>query len=907
MRQLVNKLKDIYRLRKRIPVVPWLGTQTTSETVQIEDVYIDPEIVHFENPAASSNRIVLKGRTGSGKSTLLLKMATDWADGKRIDIQGFESCEALFLIPLTNLDHDSNLGEEVGKHLMGCNQFSPRTIERFMEENQEKVAILLDGYDEFKGKGQEQEHSGTIVKMLRREFLPYVRLLVATRPGRINDFVGVTNVFPAYILWEITGFSSSSIDSYIDNAFKQQPLIGNKLRDFLEESHLKTDLACLPLMCCAFCQLAKWTDGRDFPNINTMSSLLGKLIKNLLQYHRENENEAFLLDLGKVALNGFFKSEKEELIFTEADFKTCTSNATIVNWGCVNGLLFRDDVYRPMGLEDDANGDNSIRFILKIFQEKFAGMYLSHLLKHRNNYFTLQWIRQIFEKRRIYLKFKTLSGQRILDLRNVFLFACGESIDAARVIIGLLVKDLMSRGDDLQQYWKGELDFRKHFELIVIIELCLQFNYECQSRGALNDILKPLFNTCNRIRLVESTSLVARHISYLMEYSHGLPIKALEIIRISLETEFSLRSINETFYGLETYISNSFGENLEQCFSNEERLKEEEMRNTLCELMVKGIKVPKNLLMMVPAQLFNNVMDIWRSQKVKERRKIRHEIITNILPGLGTCDLSELVLSGLREERTDSWDNLFTNMAHHKSRLQKVALVNDGLEEVHMPTLLTALTSQRNLIYLDLSGNKIGNKFVELVADRPLPNLQTLALKQTDMSSATIGQLGNLLSSFSSLQTLDIHWNAEMDDNALHTILQNLRHCPRLERLMLALDKITEIGFRDLENTILPPLKMLQLHDSALPRSAIKCVCTILPNIGEIEELWISGPLHGESTYDTLDVIEQDEVRQFADVISGMSTLRVVKALYIKFDVQGFDYLLEKCVESRLTGLHEFW
>ena len=45
VRQLINKLKNIYILRKRIPVVPWTGGRTDRDTVRIEDVYIDPEII----------------------------------------------------------------------------------------------------------------------------------------------------------------------------------------------------------------------------------------------------------------------------------------------------------------------------------------------------------------------------------------------------------------------------------------------------------------------------------------------------------------------------------------------------------------------------------------------------------------------------------------------------------------------------------------------------------------------------------------------------------------------------------------------------------------------------------------------------------------------------------------------
>ena len=473
MRLLINKLKYVYRLRKRISVIPWAGRYTDRDTVRIDDVYIDPEIeslisghVNLDqifyaggetNINKSSNRVLLKGRTGSGKSTLLLKMSTDWADGKCAALRG---CEAVFILPLRTLDHSSDLGEAVVNHLIKDREVSPKFIETFIEENQKKVAILLDGYDEFKGKGLKQEQSGNIARMLRKEYLPDVKVLVTTRPGRANDFMALNKTSQVYDMFEVTGFSSSSIDSYINNALKQQPDIGERLHSFLEENRLKMDLACLPLMLLCICQLAKWTDGRDFKNINTISSLLDRLIEYMLEFHASSDgnksladetkfsiedetrnrqgrrrdkeidqtaNKEYLLDIGKVALNGFLKSKDEELTFTQKDFDSCLSNLRVIDWGCINGILFRED-----------NGKTvHISFILKIFQEKLAGMYLANLLSQRDNYFTWEGIQRILEKRRMHFHLKTISRQRLMDFKNVLLFACGSNIDAARVIIGV--------------------------------------------------------------------------------------------------------------------------------------------------------------------------------------------------------------------------------------------------------------------------------------------------------------------------------------------------------------------------------------------------------------------------------------------------------------------------------------
>ena len=876
-----------------------------------------------EDISELGKHIVLKGRTGSGKSTLVLKLSIDWAVGECTALKG---CEAVFLLPLMNLDHSSDLGESVVNHLLRDKEFSPRFLETFIEENQKRVAILLDGYDEFKGKGLQQEKCGNIVRILRKEYLPDIKLLVTTRPGRVNDFLTLNETSQVYEILEVAGFSPSAVDNYIDNVFKQQPQIGGRLRNFLEESYLKTDLACLPLMCCAFCQLAKWTDGIDFKDINTTSSLLDKLIKYLLEYQtssefdkatyriedetkathliRKNEkslldeNKKFLLDLGKVALKGFLKSEKEELNFTEKDFECCGSNVQIIDWGCKNGILFR---------EDD-NLTVNIRFILKIFQEKLAGMYLAHLLSQRDNYFTWQGIQRILEKRRIQLHFKTISRQRIRDLRNVLLFACGSNTDAARVIIGVVVDSLLSRAEDLDLYQKGELHFLKFSEIIDMIEICLQFNYESQSEGKLNNTLKPFFDICKGIRLLETTPSIAKYIGYLMEYSDGLSIEAIEIIRISVDSEFAVRSFFNTFYGIESHISASLHKTLEQSRDSNEYFTEEgKRRKALHENIVKGVQIPQHLLMMVPADVFYYlIVTVGNTLKMKERRKIRQGITRDLLRGLGTCQIRELTLSGLREENSDDWDNVFTMISSaHQVGLQKVALINDGLEEAHMSTLFAALKSLRNLIHLDLSVNKIGNIFVQLLADNPMKNLKTLNLQEMGMSSRSIGHLGRHLSHFPSLQTLNIRSNFDTDDNALSGILDNLHHCPGLEELILSLDSVTQKGMKHLETLQASSLKMLQLLGTPFPQETIQRVSNILSGLDKLEELWINRKIQSDRTSEN---ISPNVTREFADAISIAPSLHRVRALYVKFDSESLFYLFGKTdVESKITRLHEFW
>ena len=596
-----------------------------------------------------------------------------------------------------------------------------------------------------------------------------------------------------------------------------------------------------------------------------------------------------------MALSGFMKSEKEELTFAEKDFDSCGSKLKVIEWGCKNGIL----------LVEDESTTVTIRFTLKIFQEKLAGMYLASLLSKRDFLFSLPGIQQILEKRRVLSLFKTISMQKILDLKNVLLFACGNNVDAARVIIGAVVKDIMSTSDDLELYQKGELHFLKLFGVIKRIEICLQFNYESQSLGKLNSTIKPLFDICKRLRLVETIPSIAKYIAYLMKYRKNFSFLSLEIIRISLDSDFTVRSSLNTFYGLESQISELLHEGLQQCVKNKDYLKEEDMRNTIHEHIIKDTKIPSYLLKKVPAHSFNTIVNIWTRLKVKERRKISQGIIRDISRGLESCQIRELTLSGLREENSDDWDKLFTIISSDYQRaLQKVTLVSNGLKDVHMPTLLAALKSLRSLTHLDLSGNKIGDKLIQLIPNHPLKDLKVLTLRETAMSSDTIELLGKCLLHFPSLQTLDIRVNTNMDDRGLSAILTNLYHCPGLDRLMLSLDNVTKIGFDILENSSISSLKELHLLGTQLPQIALQCVSHILPRMTSMKELVINQRLQRESTSDPGDLISSDVAYEFIDAICIPGILQTVRVHFIKFDAESFRYLLTKCIEPEAV---KFW
>ena len=378
--------------RCKVLHIPWIPTSTSEqpEASHIRAAFIDPDLTTVPNEKfipesltvtldrlfssedvdGKRSRAFVTGRTGSGKTTLLLKLSGDWAAGRDSLLK---KEKAVFFLHMGNLNHKSNLGEAVRDYMLQLSQFTPGFIEGFIKENEENVTLLLDGFDEFKINKKKPDDCGNIVKLLQGSYCPRVRLLVTTRHGSVKRFRELADKnFKEYSHLEISGFSSASIDDYIRRFFEDREELGVSLSTYLTENNLKMELACLPLMCSALCQLTKWTDGKDFMDMKSKSSLLDKLLKCLLEYHptskkpkspeiqsrsienrivksrrKEMPSRLLLHDLGKVALESFMGISQEEMILHERDFKICKYGEEVIAQGCDIGIIYQDTDHAP--------------------------------------------------------------------------------------------------------------------------------------------------------------------------------------------------------------------------------------------------------------------------------------------------------------------------------------------------------------------------------------------------------------------------------------------------------------------------------------------------------------------------------------------------------------------------------
>ena len=90
------------------------------------------------------------GRPGIGKSTFTQKVAVDWANGRKKILEKFN---LLLLIRLRDVCGISDLCTmlKTAELLSADDPMAVNNLYEYVRQNQEKVLLILDGYDEYSG------------------------------------------------------------------------------------------------------------------------------------------------------------------------------------------------------------------------------------------------------------------------------------------------------------------------------------------------------------------------------------------------------------------------------------------------------------------------------------------------------------------------------------------------------------------------------------------------------------------------------------------------------------------------------------------------------------------------------------------------------------------------------------
>ena len=203
---------------------------------------------HHPNP----KRILLYGRPGIGKSTFSKKAAFDWSQQEKGILMKFNLVLLITLRDVCSIKEIRNI-LKASRLLPADGVISIDDVFDYVLRNQEKVLLILDGYDEYSCAGEQSP----VREIWESALLRDCYVIMTTRHVKVDELRGSTHV-----QFEINGFKSedqvkafaSKFLEDVDNFFKD--LAGKDLKEMAE----------IPLLLLMLCLLWKENKAEDCQN-----------------------------------------------------------------------------------------------------------------------------------------------------------------------------------------------------------------------------------------------------------------------------------------------------------------------------------------------------------------------------------------------------------------------------------------------------------------------------------------------------------------------------------------------------------------------------------------------------------------------------------------------------------------
>ncbi|XP_038045175.1 NLR family CARD domain-containing protein 4-like [Patiria miniata] len=319
-------------------------------------------------PETEFNRAILFGIGGVGKSTIFDKIAYDWAD---------ETCEILkrfklvFLLKMYALFQESDLVDSIFDQLLGVKSgVAKDELDQYIQDNSNKVLILLDGFDEMRTKTLDVASFGSILKALNRTEYRKCCILVSTRPSHLETLMSKSLVQNPCTHVEVLGFTKEDVNEYILKFYYEDPDSGSALILNIEKSNTLLDFSTNPMLLLLMCLL--WREKKQLPE--TTSRLFTEAVDYMFTrkgYSSEDASKT-VIAIGKTALSGFLSAD-QNFSFQKDEFE---QNA--LDLALKAGILTQQRVIKNLKCH------NNIQFMHKTIQEYCAGKYLQSV--HMSNW-----------------------------------------------------------------------------------------------------------------------------------------------------------------------------------------------------------------------------------------------------------------------------------------------------------------------------------------------------------------------------------------------------------------------------------------------------------------------------------------------------------------------------------------
>ena len=384
MQYYAEILREEYKRRvANIQPLPWCDMLV----FHLDDIYVNLGMTHRDKERSKlTNRtvtlgnvfmrhgdvkkprsVLIEGSPGMGKTTTSLKLAYDWATGGLPE--EFPHFNLLFLVKCGDLESDIFSSIEEQLLPLDVDENLKKGLFQFVQENQHRVLLVLDGLDECDKAG-----ARLVEDVIRRKRLVNCFLVATSREEKglcLRQFFD--------ILVYIRGFSTENIEKYILRHFGNNEFDARRLiRNVNSNSRLR-NLATSPLNTALLCLVFEDFSG-ELPS--TQTELYSNIVycitkrycvKQSIEFSDNNLMEMFhdeFVVLGKLAYEGLLD---DRLFFLESKLSKNQRNLSKL------GFLLKEASQTKLKREC------RFLFLHKFLQEYFAAKYLTHLLEKQEN------------------------------------------------------------------------------------------------------------------------------------------------------------------------------------------------------------------------------------------------------------------------------------------------------------------------------------------------------------------------------------------------------------------------------------------------------------------------------------------------------------------------------------------
>ena len=379
MEECQRQLHSHYNTFSKVKIIPWKPTSA----IHIDEIYTQlswvrddrkpsgvtqeelkdyADIFKGDKHHPSLRRLLVYGRPGVGKSTFSQKTAFDWAKQRKGILMKFD---VVLLIKLRDVCHLKDIRDvlRASELLAGDEVVSVDRVYEYVLQNQEKVLLILDGYDEYFFTGDQSP----VRDIWEGKLLRQIQVIITTRQEKAEELIS-----PSHVQFEINGFKSDVQVKVFASKFLKEDV--EEFVSYLHERNLRV-MAEIPLLLLMLCLVWKEKHLREL--LKSRADIYKQFLQTFLhhavakdakatQFTKIDDYKEELCTLGKLAFDA--------LLEDHLSFSLNKLPANVLMTKLIEVGLFH--VLNVSSLEPE----KAVYFIHKSVQEFLAAFYLKEEL-----------------------------------------------------------------------------------------------------------------------------------------------------------------------------------------------------------------------------------------------------------------------------------------------------------------------------------------------------------------------------------------------------------------------------------------------------------------------------------------------------------------------------------------------